>query len=71
MQGDDGDIEAIGESSDEGEAVKEINSFINTATKPARPSKADTNLSRIQQMASGGVSFESDLWQPNEEDPQM
>ena len=38
----------MGESSDEGEAVKEINSFINTATKPARPSKADTNLARIQ-----------------------
>ena len=58
--GDEG--EAVGASSDEGEAVKEINSFINTATKPARPSKANAqNVSRIQHQASGGGAGEEEM----------
>ena len=64
--GDEG--EAVGASSDEGEAVKEINSFINTATKPARPSKANAqNVSRIQHQASGGGAGEEEMWQPAED----
>lgn len=37
--GDDGEIDDIGASSDEGEAVREIKSLISTASKPVQPSK--------------------------------
>ena len=37
--GDDGEIDDIGASSDEGEAVREIKSLINTASAPIQPSK--------------------------------
>ena len=37
--GDDGEIDEIGASSDEGEAVREIKSLINTAKGPVQPSK--------------------------------
>ena len=37
--GDDGDIDDIGASSDEGEAVREIKSLINTASGPVQPSR--------------------------------
>ena len=37
--GDDGDIDEIGASSDEGEAVREIKSLINTSKGPVQPSK--------------------------------
>ena len=40
--GDDGEIDDIGASSDEGEAVREIKSLINTASGPVQPSKQNT-----------------------------
>ena len=40
--GDDGEIDDMGASSDEGEAVREIKSLINTASGPVQPSRQNT-----------------------------